>query len=36
VFLQVLFAWQRGRGRALGIADGHTGSVSFIQRFWKL
>ena len=39
VFLQVLFGCraleggQRGRGRALGIADGHTGSVSFIQRF---
>jgi hypothetical protein len=33
VFLQVLFAWQRGRGRALGIADGHTGSVSLLQRF---
>ncbi len=33
VFLQVLFAWQRRRGRAIGIADGHAGSVSFIQRF---
>jgi len=33
VFLQVLFAWQRRRGRDLGIPDGQTGSVSFLQRF---
>ena len=33
VFLQVLFAWQRRRGRDLGIPDGRTGSVSFLQRF---
>jgi hypothetical protein len=25
-------AWQRGRARALGVAHGHTGSVSFIHR----
>lgn len=39
VFLQVLFACraleggQRRRGRGLGIRDGQTGSVSFLQRF---
>ena len=35
-FLQELFAWQRRRGRALGIAHGQTGSVSFLQRFGNL
>ena len=33
VFLQTLFNWQRQRGRALGIAGGQTGAVSFVQRF---
>ena len=33
VFLRTLFAWQRRRGRALGIHDGKTGAVSFLQRF---
>jgi hypothetical protein len=33
VYLRTLFAWQRGRGRALGIRHGLTGSVSFVQRF---
>jgi hypothetical protein len=31
-FLATLFAWQRRRGRALGIRGG-TGAVTFIQRF---
>jgi hypothetical protein len=33
VYLRTLFAWQRRRGRALGIRHGLTGSVSFVQRF---
>jgi len=33
VFLRTVFAWQRQRGRALGIRTGHTGAVSFVQRF---
>jgi hypothetical protein len=33
VFLQTLFSWQRRRGRALGIAHGQTGAVTFVQRF---
>ena len=33
VSLRTLFAWQRRRGRALGIRDGEIGSVSFVQRF---
>jgi hypothetical protein len=33
VFLRTVFAWQRQRGRALGIRNGHTGAVSFVQRF---
>jgi len=33
IFLRTVFAWQRQRGRALGIRDGQTGSVSFVQRF---
>jgi hypothetical protein len=33
VFLQTLFTWQRRRGRALGIAHGQTGAVTFVQRF---
>ena len=36
-FLRTLFAWQRLRGRRLGVirraGDGHTGAVSFVQRF---
>lgn len=32
-FLRTVFAWQRRRGRALGIAGGRTGAVSFVQRF---
>jgi hypothetical protein len=32
-FLRTLFAWQRHRGRTLGIRDGQTGAVSFLQRF---
>ena len=33
VFLQTLFAWQRRRGRRLGITDGHGGAVTFLQRW---
>ena len=33
IFLRTVFAWQRRRGRALGIRHGQTGSVSFVQRF---
>ena len=33
IFLSKVFAWQRRRARAEGIGDGHTGSVSFVQRF---
>lgn len=32
-YLHSLFAWQRRRGRALGIANGATGAVTFVQRF---
>ena len=32
-FLRTLFAWQRRRGRAIGIRDGQTGAVTFVQRF---
>jgi len=28
-----VFAWQRRRGRALGIRDGQSGAVTFVQRF---
>jgi hypothetical protein len=31
-FLRTVFAWQRRRGRALGIRDGQTGAVTFVQR----
>jgi hypothetical protein len=31
-FLRAVFAWQRRRGRSLGIADGQTGAVTFVQR----
>jgi hypothetical protein len=33
VFLRTLFAWQRRRGRDRGILGGHTGAVTFVQRF---
>jgi hypothetical protein len=33
VFLQTLLAWQRRRGRELGIMGGQTGAVTFLQRF---
>jgi len=33
MFLRTLFAWHRARGRRLGIRDGQTGSVTFVQRF---
>ncbi|MBD3161787.1 MAG: hypothetical protein GF328_06745, partial [Candidatus Latescibacteria bacterium] len=32
-FLQILFAWQRRRGREAGIDDGHCGAITFVQRF---
>jgi len=32
-FTRSLFAFHRARGRRLGIRDGQTGSVSFVQRF---
>ena len=32
-YLQSLFAWQRWRGRRLGIEAGQTGAITFIQRF---
>ncbi len=32
-FLRTVFAWQRRRGRELGIAGGQSGAVSFVQRF---
>jgi hypothetical protein len=32
-YLQTLLAWMRRRGRALGVRDGRTGAVTFIQRF---
>jgi len=32
-FLRTLFAFQRLRGRRLGIRDGQTGAVTFVQRF---
>ncbi len=33
IFLRTLFAWQRRRGRELGIVGGQTGAVTFLQRF---
>jgi hypothetical protein len=36
VFLGKLFAWQRRRARAHGIADPHGGAVTFVQRFGSL
>jgi len=32
-FLCTLFSWQRRRGRAVGMRDGRTGAVNFVQRF---
>ncbi|MBC8426284.1 transposase [bacterium] len=32
-FLGIVFAWQRHRGRRLGVDGGQTGSVTFLQRF---
>jgi len=32
-FLRPIFAWQRRRGRSLGISEGETGAVTFLQRF---
>ena len=32
IFLQTLFAWQRKRGRKIGLVQGETGSVSGLQR----
>ena len=32
-FLGIVFAWQRHRGRRLGLADVQTGAVTFLQRF---
>ncbi len=32
-FLRTVFAWQRRRGRALGIVGGESGAVTFVQRF---
>ncbi|MFC1482496.1 transposase zinc-binding domain-containing protein, partial [Myxococcota bacterium] len=31
-FLRTLFAWQRHRGRKLGIGDGQAGAITFVQR----
>jgi hypothetical protein len=31
--MKCVFAWQRHRGRVAGIDDGHTGAITFIQRF---
>jgi hypothetical protein len=36
VFLRKVFAWQRRCARAHGIADPHTGAVTFVQRFGSL
>ena len=33
LFRRTLFAWQRRRGRDQGIADGHPGAITFLQRF---
>ena len=32
-FLCTLFSWQRRRGRTVGLMDGRTGAVTFVQRF---
>ena len=32
-FLRTIFAWQRRRGRGLGISSGETGSITFVHRF---
>ena len=33
LFMRTLLAWQRRRGRSLGVRGGQTGAVTFIQRF---
>ena len=33
VALRILFRWYRDRGRALGLPDGRTGSITVLQRF---
>lgn len=33
IFLRAVFAWLRRRSKRAGIANGHPGAVSFIQRF---
>ena len=33
VFLRVVYGWYRRRAREQGYADGHCGSVTFVQRF---
>ncbi len=32
-YLGSVFAWQRHRGRVAGIDDGHSGAITFVQRF---
>ncbi len=32
-YLKSYFAWQRHRGRVAGIEEGHTGAISFVQKF---
>ena len=32
-YLQSYFAWQRHRGRVVGINDGQTGAITFVQKF---
>jgi len=32
-YLKCVFAWQRQRGRVVGIQDGQTGAITFVQRF---
>jgi hypothetical protein len=36
MFLHKVFAWQRRRARAHGIADPHCGAVTFVQRFGSM
>lgn len=36
VFLRKVFAWQRRRARAYGIAEPQCGAVTFLQRFGSL
>jgi len=32
-FLKSVFAWQRQRGREVGIDEGQTGAITFVQKF---